>query len=149
MRFSTLKIPVMGCRLFGIEGLAVLLLLLGEEPGTSGAKPKPKPVAVQPGAMVSPLSQKSRENRLFCFCKESQTMARNPHCSPCLETLGHKTQTPLGCMRFFSKTNTILSPFARYVLRKFLFLVYGPFGESVWEGLPPTIFDLSRFLFDL
>lgn len=54
LRFSTLKIPGMGYRLFGIEQLAVLLP--GEEPGTSGAKP----VTVLPGAMVSPLSQKVR-----------------------------------------------------------------------------------------
>lgn len=76
---------MLGYRLFGIEQLSVLLPR--EEPGTFGAKPE----AVLPGLGVSSVS-KRRESWLFCFPKDSSNVARNPDCSPCLETSSHKIQ---------------------------------------------------------
>lgn len=105
LRFSTLKILPMAYRLFGIKQLAVLLP--GEKHGTSGAKPE----AGLLGAVVSPLSPKVGRTGFFCFCKESQNMARNPDCSPCLETVSHKTHKASEYIRFFfSKTKILFLP---------------------------------------
>ena len=63
LRVSTLKIPVLGCRLFGTEQLA--LLLQREELGTFRAEP----VAVLSGAMVPLLSQKVGTTDFSVFLK--------------------------------------------------------------------------------
>lgn len=144
LRFSTLKILPMAYRLFGIKQLAVLLP--GGKHGTSGAKPE----AGLLGAVVSPLSPKVGRTGFFCFCKESQNMARNPDCSPCLETVSHKTHKASEYMRFFFlKQKYYFSPIFMVDFEEVAVPGLQSLWESVWEALLPIILDLSRFLLDL
>lgn len=85
LRSSALKILVLGCRLFGIVPLA--LLLLWEELGTLEQSLR----RTAWGCGASSVS-KSSENRLCCFPKDSQNMARSPDHSPGWEIPSHKIQ---------------------------------------------------------